>query len=59
MKYVMGIDLYNQCTTGERAKTITNKADNEHIPCVLIMESNDSNCYERKTNGELIIEVTE
>lgn len=38
--YVMGIDLYNQCTTGEVAKTLNAiKSDADHVPCVLIINS--------------------
>lgn len=37
IKIVVGVDLYNQCITGEVAKPLTNKAtDSDHIPCVII-----------------------
>lgn len=49
---VIGFDLYNQCLSGYVAHTISSsRADNEHIPCVLIwnMEQNDDI---PKSNGE-------
>lgn len=37
---VIGIDVYNLCTTGGVSRTLTStRADNEHIPCVLIANS--------------------
>ena len=34
---VIGIDLYNQCVTGEVAKTLNAiKSDADHVPCVMI-----------------------
>ena len=33
---VVGVDGYNQSTTGEKAKSLTNKAtDSDHVPCVV------------------------
>ena len=35
---VLGLDLYNQCITGEVAKTLNAIAsDSDHIPCVLVI----------------------
>lgn len=35
----IGVDLYNQCTTGDKAMAIrAAKADSEHIPCVLAID---------------------
>lgn len=37
MKEAIGIDLYNQCTTGGVAKTLNSiKSDADHIPCVMV-----------------------
>lgn len=37
MREAIGIDLYNQCTTGRVAKTLNAiKSDADHVPCVLI-----------------------
>ena len=42
MNEVIGFDAYNQSVTGGVAKPLTNKAtDSDHIPLVLIMESDD------------------
>lgn len=39
-KKVIGIDIYNQCTTGIVAKSLNSIAtDSDHIPCVLIANS--------------------
>ena len=36
---VVGIDLYNQCTTGAVSKTLNSIAsDADHVPCVLVIE---------------------
>ena len=35
--YAVGVDLYNQTTTGGVSKTLNNRAtDADHVPCVLI-----------------------
>jgi len=37
---IMGVDVYNMTITGGVCMTIRSKAgDNEHIPCVLIRQS--------------------
>lgn len=39
---VVGIDLYNQCTTGGVSKTLNAiKCDSDHVPCVLVYESHN------------------
>lgn len=39
-RIVIGLDLYNQSTTGDVSKTLNNKAvDADHIPCVLIYDA--------------------
>ena len=43
MREVIGLDLYNQCTTGEVSMSIrATRGDTEHIPCVLIGENDES-----------------
>lgn len=38
----IGIDLYNQSTTGYVAKTLNSiRSDADHVPCVLIIEDED------------------
>ena len=35
---VVGIDLYNQTTTGEVSKTLNSiRSDSDHVPCVLVL----------------------
>ena len=35
---MIGIDLYNQCMTGEVSKTINSiRSDADHVPCVMIL----------------------
>ena len=44
---VEGLDVYNQCTTGNKAKTLTRgAADSDHIPCVAIDKSAEICCLE-------------
>ena len=39
---VLGLDLYNQCTTGGVAKTLNAiKCDSDHVPCVLIVKGKE------------------
>lgn len=41
MSEVIGIDLYNQCTTGGVAMTLASaRADNEHVPCIVSITMN-------------------
>lgn len=48
---VIGIDLYNQCTTGEVSKTLNHIAcDSDHVPCVLIVENEEDKLI---TNGNV------
>ena len=40
---VIGVDLYNQCTTGGVSKTLNSIAtDADHVPCVVIYEDENS-----------------
>lgn len=44
MREVIGLDLYNQCTTEEVSMSIrATRGDKEHIPCVLIAGEEDEN----------------
>ena len=39
---VIGIDVYNQCTTGDVSKSLSSAAtDADHIPCVMIEVGNE------------------
>ena len=43
---VEGIDVYNQCATGNKAKTLTRgAADSDHIPCVVMDKDPGAVCY--------------
>ena len=45
----IGVDLYNQCTTGEVAKTLNAiKADADHVPCVLLVKDDENDNDDRK-----------
>lgn len=47
---VIGLDLYNQTLTGGVSKTINSiRSDSDHVPCVLITESEETNgkCQQR------------
>lgn len=40
---VIGVDVYNYCTTGGLSKTLNAIAtDSDHIPCVVIKGDDDS-----------------
>lgn len=40
---VIGVDLYNQCTTGAVSKTLNSiRSDADHVPCVLVIENEDT-----------------
>lgn len=44
MVNAIGVDLYNQCITGEVAKTLNAiKSDADHVPCVI---TSDAVCLE-------------
>ena len=37
LERAVGVDLYNQCLTGEMAKTVrSSRSDNDHVPCVIV-----------------------
>ena len=45
---VIGLDFYNQCCTGDISMTLRrDKADSDHIPCVLVVRNGD---------GDIVIE---
>jgi len=40
---VIGLDAYNQCTTGDVSKSLNSAAtDSDHIPCVMIEVEDDN-----------------
>lgn len=45
---VIGFDFYNQCYTGNVSMTLRrDKADSDHIPCVLIIETGKNDAEQR------------
>ena len=53
---VEGLDCYNQCTTGDKAKSLTNRAtDSDHIPCVVM----DRSAYNQGENAKFNIGIDE
>lgn len=51
----VGIDFYNQCTTGSVSMSIrATKGDTDHIPCVLIgnEDKNDISKENRASDGK-------
>lgn len=56
MVMVEGVDCYNQSLTGEKSKTLTNKAtDSDHIPCVVM----DRSAYNQGVNAKYNIGIDE
>lgn len=46
---VIGIDVYNQCTTGDVSKSLSSAAtDADHIPCVMIEVDNEKKLVRRQ-----------
>ena len=53
---VVGVDAYNQALTGDKAKTLTNRAtDSDHIPCVVM----DRSAYNQGENAKFNIGIDE
>ena len=56
MVMVEGLDGYNQCLTGDKAKSLTNRAtDSDHIPCVVM----DRAAYNQGENAKFNIGIDE
>lgn len=52
MREVIGIDSYNLCSTGGVSMSLrATRGDNEHIPCIIAINSSGGGSQERSTQA--------